>query len=748
MKKTTKRRKEPAPSGGSRRRRSRSADADSPRRRKRYRRSGSRSRERKRGTQKSGVVIPGMPPQSVLDYERDIALYEYYKQKYEQDWLRSRISPPSPFKRFINYNPTKVPPPSNHPTQVQRDVPSHSTHVIPIQPHANLPYSQPPPPGDATPTEEDAGLYAFRAPTPPDNYFMPPGPTPWDPPHFDGDLAERARILQEEEYYNQMQNKLHGERAWGRGRFPEPYDQRGHFERRSGDRHDSDRRRRGFSPRDRGRSWERDADRYHSRQRRSENETARGRRSSREREHDSRSRRREESQRESRSSRQESSRTKKRAHEHSDDTSSRPSSRRSRRDRDTKKSITPDRRISDEPYPPGEGDGTPVRDESRVEFMTERIKVKVINEKVKTKEEKRSRKSSDGRGKETSKRSEKSRSTRQDPERRVVKSRDTPSRVEVTKSESKPSPERSPTPTLDEEADDAIPTDQPPLRESKNDVPESKIVHKQARTESNEKVPKQDDERMTAKRPRPAEGKKVVRKTKVKVKQTKDGHKRQIHSKESSKAATGRAMPMPKSKWDSDEEAHRKKSMIASDKPEQKSEKTFIGAPIKSRKIRIKKPGGSSANPPTVKIPEVSKDTELKTEDNGKKKSSPPISSDSRRVVVSSAPKSAVEPPSPQPTTKTPRVLRQSTSHIDEASFEPDYNDNESEKALSNYAPSDIDDNNIAEKIEKSDNEPEIVSSEENKKPHKRRKTEVVEVDIKSDISEESEESQLSLIHI
>lgn len=505
-----------------------------------------------------GVVIPGMPPQSVLDYERDLALYDYYKQKYEQDWLRSRISPPSPFKRFINYNPTKLQPPTNQTTQVERNVPAH---VIPIQLHANPPYTQPPPPGDATPTEEDAGLYAFRAPTPPGNYFVPPGRAPWDPAQFEGNLtAERARIIQEEEYYNQMHKKLHDERAWGRGRHPEPYDHQGHGDRRSGDRHDRDRRRRGLSPTmDRGRSWERDADRYHSRQRRSDHEMARPRRRSREREYDSRSRRRDESQRESRSSRPESSRTRKRPQEHSDDMSYRPSSRRSGRDRDVKKSttsdrkVTPERSVSNEPYPPGEGDGTPVRDESRVEFMNERIKVKVINEKAKSKEERRRRKSSEGRAKETSRKSEKSHSVRQDTERRVVKSRDTPTRVDETKIESNPVPEqRSPTPTLDEEADDVIQTGHRPLQESENDTlsAELKTVDKPTRPESGEKARKPNDESIASKRARPSEGKKVVRKAKVKVKLTKDSRKRRMHSEEKGvkSATTGKAVSMPKSK--------------------------------------------------------------------------------------------------------------------------------------------------------------------------------------------------------
>lgn len=57
------------------------------------------------------VVVPGMPPQDVLDYQRDRALFDYYKQKYEKDWLRHRILPPSPFKRFIEYDSRGRPPP-------------------------------------------------------------------------------------------------------------------------------------------------------------------------------------------------------------------------------------------------------------------------------------------------------------------------------------------------------------------------------------------------------------------------------------------------------------------------------------------------------------------------------------------------------------------------------------------------------------------------------------------------------------
>lgn len=169
-----------------------------------------------------------------------------------------------------------------------------------------------------------------------------------------------------------------------------------------------------------------------------------------------------------------------------------------------------------------------------------------------------------------------------------------------------------------------------------------------------------------------------------------------------------------------------KKPTVENVKPDKKSEKTFASAPMKSRKIRIKKPGATSINLQPVKTMETTKTTEVK-EDNGKKSISPV--SDSRRVVVSTASASIVEPPA-QPTTKSQRIPRRSTSHIDEAAFEPDYNDNDSEKALSNYAPSDIDDDTLVGKIDEIDVEPEAVSPVEIEKPRKRKKIDDVDMKV------------------
>lgn len=357
-----------------------------------------------------GVVIPGMPPQSILDYERDVALYEYYKQKYERDWLRNGISPPSPFKRFINYNPKKSAPPPE-PQVIRAVAPAHP------HPHLNPAFTQPPPPGDATPTEEDAGLYAFRPPTP-ENFYMPPGPAPWDPPVYDGDLAERERIIREEEYYNEMQKKLHTGHIWPQPGHPADM-QRDHrrAEPRIRDRQFDDRRRGRYSPpTDRGRSWGGNGDRHPSRQRRQERERSRSRRDSRDRGGDSRR------GRESRDAWRES---RKRPRVESE---SRSRPRGAKKERVSKRSPAPERKVSGEPYPPGEGDGTPVRDESRVEIRNESIKVKVINEKAKSRRGGKRRKSEDAPV-------ESSRS-----ERRVVEAQ----------SEARPARERSPTPTLDE----------------------------------------------------------------------------------------------------------------------------------------------------------------------------------------------------------------------------------------------------------------------------------------------------------
>ncbi|XP_077970078.1 uncharacterized protein LOC120331661 [Styela clava] len=777
--------------------------------RERRRRSRSKSQSKDshktdgRVQNESEAVIPGMPPQSVLDYERDIALYDYYKQKYEQDWLRSRVLPPSPFKRFINYDPTKFPPPVVHsqPQPVLREIAPHSS-LIPIQqaPPLMMYQRQPPPPGDATPTEEDAGMLVYRDRTP-ERYHVRPGPpAPWDPPAFDGDLAERERLLREEEYYRRMQGQLVRQEPWppnhrgppGPAHHFDPNAPRARMDPRAGDRgryHD-DRRRRGRTPpmerggRDRdGRPYDREDERYSRRRRPEIEETARSgsQRGSRDRDRDrertsdtskrssnarkeGRSSRRDEAS--SRSSRkEEETRSRKRTRDHDkqqeEETSNRDS-RSKKRSRGGQRTETPLGDRSIEPVPPGEGDGTPVRDEALVEFRNESIKIKVFNDKAKPRSEKsRNRDKGFSRdqedGKHRRKRDERIISDKRDSQRqrrpreqkisggerkmtatnREEGDKRTQSplpgvedRTPETKTTSEPAIERSPTPTLDENispvliegADDPVlddlmetTTPQPELMpesvdNASNENPE--LTENENKSHEMNEIPEIIQEKLEEELPQQPERKKSKRvKGSRNVSKTK--HRKKPSPKESNKqkdeerslvveydgsgpTPTGDELvqiTIPKSKWESDDESGSQRNdkvkavTKVSPKPDKKN--------AKSRKIRLKKPGKSS-NTEAIKEDKQKNNNQDEENENLKKnsastvqskKSTPsPAISDSRRVVVSNEPSADIHSSS-----KQSRLLRPSISNIDEASFEPDYSGNESEKALSNYAPSDID---------------------------------------------------------
>ena len=157
-------------------------------------------------------------------------------------------------------------------------------------------------------------------------------------------------------------------------------------------------------------------------------------------------------------------------------------------------------------------------------------------------------------------------------------------------------------------------------------------------------------------------------------------------------------------RWDSDEEvtplAPSEKRVETKVNPASKGEKPFTGNHIKSRKIRIKKPG-ENISPAvfqekedlinrSVPVKGPSESSNIYSSDSQSLSSSLISPKDRRHVVVSSAGKSTVEENTSRKASKEARTLRPSVSNIDEAMFEPDYNDEENEKALSNYAPSDI----------------------------------------------------------
>lgn len=128
-------------------------------------------------------------------------------------------------------------------------------------------------------------------------------------------------------------------------------------------------------------------------------------------------------------------------------------------------------------------------------------------------------------------------------------------------------------------------------------------------------------------------------------------------------------------RWDSDEDA--RKPVPDTKKATRKPAKPFASVALKSRKIKIKKPTKARA---PVETPSADPAPERLA-------SSPAVTTDSRRVVVSSASERNADAPVP---VKSPRVPRRSASELGEGALDPDRDG--SEKALSNYAPSDIDD--------------------------------------------------------